>query len=138
MSWVAILETDSGRELPLCDAAGRHRGKALLAFLIPLSNLCAEHQEEIAAWLQRWRMEQTVLCTHMQSLIRALWSAGWDYQAHEWTRFCHENPSMNYNEATFNAIIRQGTEKWVEIHALSHDIMHLLTFLPSDSTSETW
>ena|SRR5258706_2157821 len=140
MGFVASIETDVGDCLRLLHPDGQLGGKALLALLTALGNLCPTTDDhDLRAWFGRLEAHaERPICTLTASLMGAWYAGDWDYRDDEYSIFQHRSPEMPLTEQDFKRMLNQVAERWGDIEQLRTTTDVLLGALRAAQLEETW
>src|SRR5262245_38132077 len=107
MGFVASLETDVGDSLRLFHPDGQLGGKALLALLTALGNLCPTTDDhELRTWFGRLETFCALpICTLTVSLAGAWYAGDWDYREDEYAIFQQRSPQTPLMEQDFKRML---------------------------------
>ena len=136
----AFVEADTGECLRVIRDGGGTGGKAVLAFLIPLSVYClGTKDDELRAWFSHLdSVTDKSLCDLCHPLERAYYTGEWNYTEDEYQFFLRRSPGLQMPEENFKKAVRQVSEKWTDIEAVIRSIEALLPLLAGVTEETYW
>ena len=132
--WHMAIQSKQGNLYRLRNEAGRTRGKALFAIVVPLSNYCRERDTDEDFTWKSWfanleRQADSDFCERTRYFVKACFPGEWDYKAGDYLRYKRDYGESAVSEEEFLAIVEKLDKIWTEKDKLLSSVRYLVDLL---------